>query len=68
MLVAEHVLHPGIGNDTWGKFLDLQMLVTLRGGNRTEREYRELFARAGLKVTRILPTQSIYSIIEGIPA
>jgi len=53
VLVAEQVLHPGIGNDTWGKFLDLQMLVTLRGGNRTEREYRELFARAGLKVTRI---------------
>lgn len=68
VLVAEQVLHLGIGNDTWGKFLDLQMLVTLRGGNRTEREYCELFARAGLKVTRILPTQSIYSIIEGIQA
>ncbi len=65
VLVAEQVLHPGPGKDTWGKFLDLQMLVTLRGGNRTEAEYHELFRRAGLKITRIIPTNSFYSIVEG---
>jgi hypothetical protein len=68
VLVAEQVLHPGIGQDTWGKFLDLQMLVTLRGGNRTANHYRELYHQAGLKVTRIIPTQSIYSIVEGVRA
>lgn len=68
VLVAEQVLYPGLGKDTWGKFLDLQMLVTLRGGNRTEQEYRALFDQAGLRLTRVIPTRSFYSIVEGVQA
>ncbi|MBV9230734.1 MAG: methyltransferase [Chloroflexi bacterium] len=68
VLVVEQVLHPGVGQDTFGKFLDLQMLVVLHGGNRTEHEYRELFSKAGLAIARIIPTSSVYSIVEGVRA
>ena len=37
-------------------FLDLQMLIEQRGHERTEAEFRTLLERAGLQLTRILPT------------
>jgi len=37
------------------------------GRERTEAEFRALFAAAGFKLTRIVPTQSELSIIEGLP-
>ena len=48
------------------KFLDLEMLLFLHSYERTEAEYRALFERAGFKLTRILPTQSPCSVIEGL--
>ena len=50
------------------KFFDLHMLVTASGGReRTESEYRLLFEAAGFRLSRIIPTPSSYSIIEGHP-
>jgi len=48
---------------------DLNMLVNTGGRERTEAEFRELFASSGFAVTRILPTGSPWplSIIEGAP-
>jgi hypothetical protein len=46
---------------------DLHMLVVLGGRERTEREYRDLFARAGFHLTRVLPTAAPQSIVEGVP-
>ncbi|WP_262892587.1 methyltransferase [Hymenobacter qilianensis] len=65
VLVVEMVLPEG-NEPSFGKFLDLQMLLYLRGCERTEAEYRQLFGKAGLELTRILPTRSPFSIIEGI--
>lgn len=48
------------------KFLDLQMLVVLSGCERTADEYRDLLDRAGFTLTRIVPTPSPYSVIEGV--
>jgi O-methyltransferase domain len=48
------------------KFLDLQMLLFLTGRERTGGEYRDLLARAGFEMTRIVPTDSPYSVIEGV--
>ncbi len=48
------------------KFLDLQMLLFLTGRERTEAEYRTLLDRAGFELTRIAPTPSPYSVIEGV--
>jgi cyclopropane fatty-acyl-phospholipid synthase-like methyltransferase len=67
LLLAECVIPPG--NKTFsGKFRDLNMLVMLPGGSeRTEAEYRSLFEAAGFQLTKIVPTQSEISLIEGVP-
>ena len=48
--------------------LDLEMLVSPGGVERTAAEYRELFAAAGLRLSRIVPTASPFSIVEGVRA
>ena len=50
----------------FAKWLDLNMLVQLTGRERTEMEFRELFAMAGFKLTRVIPTAGP-TIVEGIP-
>jgi hypothetical protein len=67
LLVVDHVIQPG--NDfAPGKFLDLQMLIFPGGLERTEKQFRELFAAAGWKLNRIIPTRVPESIVEGVPA
>jgi ubiquinone/menaquinone biosynthesis C-methylase UbiE len=64
LLVIESVIPPG--NEPFhGKFLDLVMLLIPGGQERTEDEYRTLFGRAGFELTRIVPTGSAVSIVEG---
>jgi ubiquinone/menaquinone biosynthesis C-methylase UbiE len=64
LLVIESVIPPG--NESFhGKFLDLVMLLIPGGKERTENEYRALFERAGFELTRIVPTGSEVSIVEG---
>lgn len=48
------------------KLIDLEMLVSPGGVERTETEYRELLAGAGLRLNRVIPTQSPFSIIEAV--
>ena len=65
LLVVESVIPPG--NDPFGgKFLDLVMLLIPGGKERTEEEYRTLFQSAGFELSRIVPTDSEISIIEGV--
>lgn len=62
-LVIESIIEPG--NDASpAKFLDLMMFVMNGGRERTAEEYRRLFAAAGLRLTRIIPTAA-ESLIEG---
>jgi hypothetical protein len=65
VLVVEMVLPQG-NEPSMGKLLDLEMLLFLPGCERTEAEYRALFDKAGLELSRVLPTPSPFSIIEGI--
>ena len=58
------VIPPGNGPAP-GKLLDLEMLVIASGKERTEAEYAELFAGAGWRLTRVVPTRSPTSVIEG---
>lgn len=67
VLLVEAVITPANERD-FGKFLDIEMLVSPGGKERTAEEYKELFARAGLKLTRIVPTKSPYSVIEAVVA
>jgi ubiquinone/menaquinone biosynthesis C-methylase UbiE len=56
-----------IGNEPhYSKLMDLEMLTSPGGIERTEEEYRELFAGAGFRLTRIVPTKSPYSVIEAV--
>jgi hypothetical protein len=64
LLVVERVIPPGNG-PLFGKFMDLTMLVVHGGMERTEEEFRRLFEAAGLRPTRIVPTASDVSVIEG---
>ena len=67
LIVVDHVIQPG--NDfSPGKYLDLQMLLFPGGRERDEKQFRELFAAAGWKLSRILPTAVMDSIVEGVPA
>jgi hypothetical protein len=68
LLVIE-VLNPPGDTPHYGKFVDLQMLVITKGGReRTQAEYRELFASAGFTLSRVVPTGSDVCLIEGRPA
>jgi hypothetical protein len=44
------------------------MLVCTGGRQRSEAEFRTLYAAAGFHLTRIVPTQTPVRIIEGVCA
>jgi len=48
----------------FSKFIDLNMLVMTGGKERTAKEFEQLLAGAGFKVTRIIPTDLPFSIVE----
>ena len=48
-----------------GKFMDINMLAMTGGKERTEKEFKELFAKAGLELSKVVHTHSpMFSIIE----
>ena len=63
LLLIESVIGSGL-TTKFSKFMDLAMLVMTGGRERTEAEYRALLMRAGLKLTRIIPTSTEMSLIE----
>jgi precorrin-6B methylase 2 len=65
VLVAEQVLLPGKAMST-SKLIDLQLMVVLSGRERYEAQFRRLFEAAGLHLSKIWPTRSLYSILEGM--
>jgi len=67
LLLVEMVIPPG--NDFHlSKLTDFTMLVFTPGGQeRTEGEYAELFAKAGFRLTRVVPTDSAVSVVEAVP-
>jgi hypothetical protein len=66
LLVAERVIPPG-NVAAEAKLFDINMLVVAGGQERTEREYRTLLAAAGFELSRIIPTASALSLLEGKP-
>jgi hypothetical protein len=67
LLLVEYVLPEGDGQ-AFGKLLDLHMMVLLGGLERTEAEYRRLFAAHGFRLTRVAPAAGDVSVVEGVPA
>jgi O-methyltransferase domain len=64
VLVIEQVIPEG-NTPSFGKLLDLAMLVCLGGRERTAQEYAGLFEAAGLHLAQVVPTHSLFSILEG---
>ncbi len=69
LLVIDYLL-PQPGDESAGAqaqvLNDLSMLVRTGGGGRCEFEIRELFATAGLQVTRVAPLGISRSVVEGM--
>lgn len=64
-LILVEAVVPSGSEPHFSKFVDLDMLVMTGGRERTEEEYRMLFEAAGFNLTRIVPTESLMSVIEG---
>ncbi|HEV3120344.1 MAG TPA: methyltransferase [Isosphaeraceae bacterium] len=67
VLLIEAVIPPGDAPH-FGKLLDLEMLVMATGRERTEPEYRDLLSAAGFRLSRVVPTATYNSVIEGVCA
>jgi O-methyltransferase domain/Dimerisation domain len=67
ILVLDFVIAPGNQPDL-GKWIDMEMLALAGGRERTEAEFAELFARAGLKLSRIVRSASPNCVIEAVKA
>ena len=67
LLIVETVLPTG---DTphQGKVQDMVMLVVPGGQERTEAEYATLLGKAGFRLSRVVPTESVVSVVEAVPA
>ena len=63
LLIIEMVLTPG-NTPHPGKLLDLMMLVGPGGRERTEEEYAALLGKAGMRLARVVPTESAVSVVE----
>jgi hypothetical protein len=67
VLLVESVITPDNAPQL-GKFIDLEMMAFPGGRERTEDEFRRLFAAAGLKLARIVPTNAPLWVVEGVLA
>ena len=67
LLIVETVLPTG---DTphQGKVQDMVMLVVPGGQERTEAEYDSLLGKAGFRLSRVVPTESVVSVVEAVLA
>ncbi|HAA26488.1 MAG TPA: methyltransferase [Cyanobacteria bacterium UBA8553] len=65
LLLIEQVISPR-SELPFAQLMDLNMLVTMGGRERTQQEYRSLLQAAGFQLTRIIMTLSSMHIIEAI--
>jgi hypothetical protein len=64
-VLTVNVVMPPANQPHPGKIIDIFLMVQLKGRERTEDEFRDLYKRAGLKLTRIVHNPSMLSIVEG---
>ena len=65
VILLEAIVPAGNAPDM-SKLMDLEMMVMPGGRERTEAEFKALFARSGFKLTRIVPTKSPLAVIEAV--
>ncbi len=65
VLTLNVVLPPG-NQPHPGKIIDVFLMLQLRGRERTEEEFRDLYRRAGLRLSRIVANPSMLAVVEGV--
>jgi len=65
-LILVEAVVPAGNEPHFSKFIDLNMLVMTGGRERTEEEFRALYDEAGFSLTKVVPTESPFSVIEGV--
>jgi len=66
LLLVERIMPVRVKDNPETIMADVHMLALTGGRERTEAEYRALFARAGFTLTRVIPTRSAFRLIEGV--
>jgi len=69
LLLVEMVVPTHESESPWSQVVagsDLNMLVSTGGRERSEAEYRRLFDSAGFELSRIIPTATPWSVVEGL--
>jgi O-methyltransferase domain len=66
IIVIERVVSDAPGPDI-GKVMDVHMLAALSGRERTCSEFEALFAAAGLRLERVVPSATAASLLESAP-
>jgi hypothetical protein len=66
LLVVEYVLG-STEAASFGEWLDIHMLVSAGGRERTRAEYAALLNEAGFRLERVVPTAAGPSIVEAVP-
>ncbi|MCP4573647.1 MAG: methyltransferase [bacterium] len=67
LLIVEMIIPPG-NEPSVAKLLDLEMLVTTGGRERTKEEFKILLESSGFGLSRIIPTNGDVHIIEAMTA
>ena len=67
VLIVEIVLAPGRSIGHPHRLIDLEMMVTLGGKERSEQEFAALLAQARLRLTAVTPiVGSFFSVVEAL--
>jgi len=69
LLLVEGVCPARMDRSPWTQIIagsDVNMLVNAGGRERTDAEFNALLEAAGFKLTRIIPTETVLSVIEGV--
>jgi hypothetical protein len=67
VLVADRVIRAGNSPD-WSKWLDVNMMASPGGQERTRPEFEALFTSAGLRLVKVHATKSPISVLEAARA
>lgn len=69
ILITEIVLEPGKPIGHPHRFIDMEMMVSLGGKERTAEEFGDLLCRANLRMEQVHPIEgSFFSVVEGSTA
>lgn len=64
VLVMEEIITPGQKTSARAALIDLQLQLVMKGNHRSAAQHSKLFEAAGLRLVRVYPTQSSYTVLE----